>query len=649
MSLDLDKLRATFFEEAKERMADTEAAFLALESAPQDRETIDRIFRAVHSIKGGSGTFGFSEITRLAHAMESLLDELRAGRAAVTAEHVDVLLGACDQLGVLVAARVEGQPSTLALDPILTSLQRLIDARFTSSRASYRVRVQPHQGGAREPLAVLTALAGAGTLRQTTVDYRQVPPLTELEPGALHLAFDLVLETDRSEAELTQLLAGLDGDVSVERLVPLADASAPAARAVAPAPRALVAGGAVRGAPQEASSIRVPVARLDGLMNLVGELVIAQSMIADVLVDFTPDKLATLAEAAAVLERHTRELQEQVMSVRMVPVGTVFGRFPRVVRDVAIASGKEVELVLHGEDTELDKSVVERIVDPLTHLVRNCIDHGLEQPEARQQAGKPRSGTVTMSAYTAGGSVFVEVRDDGRGLDTARIRKKAIESGLITPDVVLSDEQVHQLIFAPGFSTAEKVSDLSGRGVGMDVVKSSVESMGGTVTLGSEPGRGSRFVIRLPLTLAILDGQYVAIADRLFVVPLVAIRESIRLEASQVHAVMGKGTLAMIRGEAVPLVSLRRLFGLEDGVERLQRLVMVVEAEGSPLAFEVDALLAQSQVVIKNIETHYRRVEGILGATIMGNGQVAMILDVPSLYRSSVAAPTRAPAGGRAA
>lgn len=645
MSLDLDKLRATFFEEARERMADAEAAFLALEAAPQDRETIDRIFRAVHSIKGGSGTFGFGEITRLAHAMESLLDELRAGRAAVTPEHVDVLLSACDQLGVLVAARAEGQASTLELEPMLAALQRLIDARFTASRASYRVRVRPHHVGSREPLEVLVALARSGTLRQATVDHRQVPALAELEVHELHLGFDLVLETDRSEAELAQLLGGLDGDVSVERIGALPEAPS-SARVASPALRAV---GAARTAPQEASSIRVPVARLDGLMNLVGELVIAQSMIADVLVDFSPDKLATLAEAAAVLERHTRELQEQVMSVRMVPVGTVFGRFPRVVRDVALASGKEVELVLHGEETELDKSVVERIVDPLTHLVRNCIDHGLERPEARAQAGKPPTGTVTLSAYTGGGSVFVEVRDDGRGLDTARIRKKALESGLITPELSLTDEQVHQLIFAPGFSTAEKVSDLSGRGVGMDVVKSSVESMGGTVTLGSEPGRGSRFVIRLPLTLAILDGQYIAIGDRLFVVPLVAIRESIRLEDSQVHVVMGKGTLAMIRGEAVPLISLRRLFGLPDGVERLQRLVMVVEAEGVPLAFEVDALLAQSQVVIKNIETHYRRVEGIMGATIMGNGQVAMILDVPSLYRSSVAALTRAPAGGRAA
>ena len=493
---------------------------------------------------------------------------------------------------------------------------------------------------------MLAELARVGTLRRATVDHRQIPALTELEAGELHISFDLVLETERTEAELSQLLGALDGDVSVERVTPLTDTAAPATRGVAPVLRSM---SATRAAPQEASSIRVPVARLDGLMNLVGELVIAQSMIADVLVDFTPDKLATLAEAAAVLERHTRELQEQVMSVRMVPVGTVFGRFPRVVRDVALASGKEVELVLRGEETELDKSVVERIVDPLTHLVRNCIDHGLEQPEAREQAGKPRTGTVTLSAYTAGGSVFVEVRDDGRGLDTARIRSKALENGLITPDLALSDEQVHQLIFAPGFSTAEKVSDLSGRGVGMDVVKSSVESMGGTVTLGSEPGRGSRFIIRLPLTLAILDGQYIAIDDRLFVVPLVAIRESIRLEASQVHAVMGKGTLAMIRGEPVPLVSLRRLFGLPEGIERLQRLVMVVEADGAPLAFEVDALLAQSQVVIKNIETHYRRVEGIMGATIMGNGQVAMILDVPSLYRSSVAAPTRAPAGGRAA
>lgn len=645
MSLDLDKLRATFFEEAKERMADAEAAFLALESAPQDRETIDRIFRAVHSIKGGSGTFGFSEITRLAHTMESLLDELRSGRAAVTPEHVDVLLAACDQLGVLVAARMEGQVSTLALEPMLSALQRLIDQRFAAARASYRVRVKPHHAAAHEPLAVLAELLRVGTLRQATVDHRQVPALADLEAHELHVGFDLVLETERTEAELSQLLGVLDGDVSVEPVTPLADAAS-TTRAVVPVLRAI---NATRAVPQETSSIRVPVARLDGLMNLVGELVIAQSMIADVLVDFTPEKLATLAEAAAVLERHTRELQEQVMSVRMVPVGTVFGRFPRVVRDVALASGKEVELVLHGEETELDKSVVERIVDPLTHLVRNCIDHGLERPEVREQAGKPRTGTVTLSAYTAGGSVFVEVRDDGRGLDTARIRNKALENGLITPDLVLSDEQVHQLIFAPGFSTAEKVSDLSGRGVGMDVVKSSVESMGGTVTLGSEPGRGSRFIIRLPLTLAILDGQYIAIGDRLFVVPLVAIRESIRLEASQVHAVMGKGTLAMIRGEAVPLVSLRRLFGLPDGVERLQRLVMVVEAEGAPLAFEVDALLAQSQVVIKNIETHYRRVEGIMGATIMGNGQVAMILDVPSLYRSSVAAPTRAPAGGRAA
>jgi two-component system chemotaxis sensor kinase CheA len=369
---------------------------------------------------------------------------------------------------------------------------------------------------------------------------------------------------------------------------------------------------------------------------VIGELVIAQSMVADVVNNFSPERVGQLREAVLAVERNTRDLQERVMAVRMVPIGSIFSRFPRIVRDLAAQLGKEVRLELEGEETELDKGVVEKISDPLTHLIRNSLDHGVEPPDERERCGKPREGVVRLRALTEGGSVFVEIADDGAGLNTERIRAKALEKRLMRPDDNWSQEQIHQLIFQPAFSTAAKVSDVSGRGVGMDVVKKNVESLGGAVAIHSTRGEGARFRIKLPLTLAILDGLSLSVGGQIFILPLVSIVESFRPRASALKTLLSGGEVALVRGQALPLLRAHRLLGIEHAqTDPTKALLAIVESDGRRVALLVDELCGQSQVVIKNLDANFRRVEGVMGATIMGDGRVALILDVPGLIRLS--------------
>ncbi len=378
--------------------------------------------------------------------------------------------------------------------------------------------------------------------------------------------------------------------------------------------------------------MRVATAKVDKLVDLVGEVVIAQSVAGQILSGFSMARLGELLAAFSELERNTRELQERVMAVRMQPIGGVFSRFPRLVRDLASATGKRVALTITGEDTELDKGVIEQLADPLTHLVRNAVDHGIETPEQRRRAGKPEQGMVRLEAFHEEGSVMVEVSDDGRGLDVERIRAKAIERGLIGPEEALEEDEVRALIFRPGFSTAESVSDISGRGVGMDVVRRNVEALNGVIAVASDPGRGSRFRIRLPLTVAILDGQLLKIGAETYVLPLVAIRESIRPRPQQLKEVAGKGEAVLVRGRPLPLIRLHALLGLEGAVtDAASGAVVVVEHEGRGLALLVDELLGQQPVVIKSLESHFRKVEGVMGATILGDGRAAFILDVAGI------------------
>jgi two-component system chemotaxis sensor kinase CheA len=378
--------------------------------------------------------------------------------------------------------------------------------------------------------------------------------------------------------------------------------------------------------------VRVATAKVDKLVDLVGELVIAQSVAGQIVDHFEPDRLHQLREAFTALERNTRELQERVMAVRMQPIGGVFSRFPRVVRDLAAASGKTMVLEILGEETELDKSVIEQLADPITHLVRNSADHGIEPPAERLEAGKPEQGVIRLQAYHEGGNVVVEISDDGRGLDAVKIRAKALERRLITNADALSEEEVQSLIFRPGFSTAEKVTDLSGRGVGMDVVRRNVESLNGSIAVRSVPGRGASFRIRLPLTLAILDGLLLRVGAETYVLPLVSIVESIRPRRADVRALAAGGHVVAVRGEPVPLVRLHAIFGVPDAVaDPASGAVVIVEHEGRRLALLVDELLGQQQVVVKTLEANYRKVDGTMGATILGDGRVALILDVSGI------------------
>jgi two-component system chemotaxis sensor kinase CheA len=689
MKIDLSRFRDTFFEEAYEHVARIEQELLALEGADDARDRLDAIFRAAHSIKGASGAFGLTGVTQFTHALESVLDRLRDGAMPCDRGIIDLLLAANDVLKDLLDAARHGGDDPPAMPHVLGRLNALLTMREVVSDATLAgtgpaaagavptapgadarramcIRFRPSADIMRQgldPQVLLLELAELGDVVSTTVDCASLPvgPLAPgaaaFDPESCYLAWTIVLHTDATPGVLRDVfLFAEDGaEIDIAELTPAAASGlgigAPeAARAGVSQALSLDArtqaddrrAGPDRRRATETVSLRVSTDKVDRLIDLVGEIVIAQSMVSNLAEDLSLARLAQLRDAVQLLERNTRELQERVMAIRMVPVGGVFSRFPRLVRDIASSLGKEVRVEMHGEETEIDKGVVERIGDPLTHLIRNAVDHGLESPDVRLQAGKPAEGVIRLDAYARGGLVIIEVADDGRGLDSERIRAKAIAQGLITADQVLSPEALHQLIFHPGFSTAQTVSDLSGRGVGMDVVKRNVEELNGTVTLESRPGAGTRVKIGLPLTLAILDGQSLVVGDTVYVLPLTAIVESLRPKPSEVCTVLGEGEVVRVRGDAVPLVRLHHYLGVHGSrLDPTQGIVVLVEHQGRRVALLADELRGQHQVVIKSLDTHYRRVDGVMGATIMGDGSVALILDIPSLLRRV------GPGGGR--
>jgi two-component system chemotaxis sensor kinase CheA len=542
MNDELNEFRDVFFEEAGERITELENNVLSLETDPSG-VAIDAVFRAAHSLKGASGTFGFVIIERFTHDLETLLANVRNRVVAPGPEVVGVVLRAVDIIKALVANEREGKPLPAGMDEVTAAL---VDVLKNAAR----------------------------------------------------------VEAKRSDAP----------KVEGEKAAPLPDTHV------------------------DVSTLRVPASKLDQLVDLVGELVIAQSMLIEVLRREGATASSEVREAASHVERSTRELQEHCMDVRMVPVGIVLARFPRLVRDLAASSGKKISLVLEGEQTELDKSLVERLADPLTHLVRNAIDHGIEKPESRRADGKSETGTVRIVASTRGGSVLIEVRDDGRGINHAKIRERAIERGLISENQVLAKAELEALIFAPGFSTADSVSAISGRGVGMDVVKSTVESLGGGVSISSEPGVGTTTRLKLPLTLAMLSGMSLSVGEQTYILPVLAIVESLRPRRENVKAVLGRGEVLLLRGEALPIVHLYKQFAHKPrSYDACEAILVVVENEGRRVALQVDELLGEHQVVVKSLDTNYQRVEGIMGATVMGDGRVALILDAPSLVRARLA------------
>jgi two-component system chemotaxis sensor kinase CheA len=649
MQIDLKKFQETFFEEAAEHLSTMESGLLHLEESGSDNEFLNTIFRAAHSIKGAAGSFDFKEIVRLTHVMENVLDKLRSNLLTPTADLTQILLRASDRLREVVDATRRGEASSVPIDDILPELEAVLGGGRPSEAAVaaavsmsgdprgevvYSVVFEPEleffrQG--QDLFLLLRELGELGEILSSECQRSRMPALEELDPELCYLGWKVRVRTARAAHELRDVFMFVEGacrlDVTAEALA-VADAAAAAGPVAARAERRVAVDRR-----SESTSIRVPTEKVDGLINLVGELVISQAMVNQAVasLSMTPE----LEEALMVVQRSTRELQEQVMAIRMLPIGTVFNRFPRLVHDLTMKLGKRARLEIEGAETELDKSVIEQLGDPLTHLIRNSIDHGIEDPEQRALAGKPEEGVITLRAYHEGGTVVIEVADDGKGLDRERIRAKAVSQGLIREDQTMTDEEVNALIFAAGFSTAAVVSDVSGRGVGMDVVKRNVESLNGAISVHSTQGKGSRIRIRLPLTLAILDGLSVQLGRDVFIVPLLSIRQSVRPEPSDIKTVLGgRGELFVLRGEQLPLVRLSRLFGVAGACEDPQQgIVVVTENDGHRFGVLVDDVLGQLQVVVKSIEKNYRKVEAVMGATILGDGRVAFIVDVAELHR----------------
>lgn len=679
MSIDISQFHDVFFEESFEGLDAMENGLLNLDEGAADIDAINTIFRAAHSIKGGAGTFGFMAVSEFTHVMETLLDEMRNGQREVTSDSTNLLLEAVDVLREMLTAV---QQKTDTDDERIAAVNKQLAAMLAGEKsaadsgdedahdvttseenaeqkiAGWQITFHPHkhlfQTG-NDPVRMLRELASLGDLTSQLND-DGLPDFAELEPEDSYLSWHLTLKGDISKDDVVEIFEWVDDDcdlvieaimqapTNVEIAVaqldknvadPVAEVqqeskSEPSSEP-APSPVKAVAKKAAA-SPPAATSIRVGTDKVDSLINLVGELVITQSMLSQIGDNFVPNMLPQLIDGLAQLERNSREMQEAIMRIRMLPISFAFNRFPRLVHDLSDKSGKKVELKLTGEQTELDKTVMEKIGDPLVHLVRNSLDHGLETPEVRLAAGKDETGTIQLNAFHQGGNIIIEIVDDGAGLNEEKIFSKAVEKGLVEADADLSPEKIHELIFLPGFSTADVVSDISGRGVGMDVVRSNITGLGGSVEIKSKRGEGSTFTIRLPLTLAIMDGQTIRVANENYIVPLISIIETLEVKESDMKYVSGKGELYPLRDEYVPVIRLYDIFNLEPTITDLEEgLLVIVEGEGQKIGLFIDDLLGQQQVVIKSLETNYRKVVGLSGATILGDGNVALILDVPGL------------------
>ncbi len=673
MSIDMEQFHQVFFEESFEGLDIMESGLLNMDPGAADPEEINSIFRAAHSIKGGGGTFGFNHISSFTHIMETLLDEMRDGRRPVTSETVNVLLSSVDVLREMLTATSNGEDhdeeqaniQQVALNKILNGevVTSSPDSEMSSetseatSNAGKNLgwhivfRPLPHMlRTGNDSLRIIRELDELGDLK-ITCDLSALPSLDEYEPEDSYLSWDIYLHGEISRDAVDEVFSWVDDDCELA-VMELVDETAPQVveaeevekPTLVPAVENKRSGEDRRkkeprkAAGSTSSSIRVDIQKIDTLINMVGELVITQSMLSMLGEDAENrdgDREERMRDGLAQLERHTRELQESVMQIRMVPISFTFSRFPRLVHDLSTKMGKKIELKMTGENTEVDKTVIEKIGDPLVHLVRNSLDHGLEMPDERVAAGKPELGTVQLSACHKGGNIVIEIRDDGRGLNRDRILSKAIENGLVPEDHTLSDREIYELIFMPGFSTADVVSDVSGRGVGMDVVRRNINELGGGIEIESTPGKGSAIIIRLPLTLAILDGQTIVVGDETYIVPLVSIVESIQVRDERINRVAGRGETFKLRDEYLPVVRLHEVFDVANpkAKELNEGLLVVVEGEGRNCGLFVDDLLGQQQVVIKSLEANYGKVDGISGATILGDGSVALILDIQGLMR----------------
>lgn len=720
----LDDLKKTFFDECDEAMQQIEIGLTDIRSGEGNDETINAVFRGVHSVKGGAGIFGFEQLVGFAHVFETVLDGLRNGSLTATPENLDVLLSASDVLSDLVQMSRAGEAIADGFGAeVRSALEQIIEqgggsggdgdvapAEFegldfmpvavnlddlgadepsadSDGRSVYKIVFRPKSEmlkKANEPLYVLRELRKLGEA-QIEANVDDLPALTDIEIDVPYLWWTVTLRTDKKRAEVDEVFefvmgdcdlsieeekmpaaiiapAAVGGDTATpEAIAALPVIEAPSVAPAMPAPKADVkpavakpegesSGGGGRGKPA-ATTTRIELERIDRVVNMVGELVISQAMLGQIVQDLPESTSMRLIQILDEVAHHTRELKDSVMSMRAQPVGSVFQRMPRLVREVAAKTHKKVRLEMHGETTEVDRSIIERLGDPLTHIIRNSVDHGVEAPSARVAAGKPEEGVIRLAAEHRGGRIVIEIKDDGAGINSERVLKIAREKGLVGPDAQLTEDEINNLIMMPGFSTAETISDISGRGVGMDVVRSNIQDLGGRITLKSVRGQGMTIQLALPLTLAVMDGMVIKVGTQTYVMPLSAIVECLRPSRGEINALIGTHGMLQLRGEFVPIILLSDLLGVESASgSNSERVVIVTDnGDGSRIGLVVDELLGHQQVVIKSIEESYGAVPGIAAATILGNGRVAFILDVEKLAELAAQTPITNHATTRAA
>ncbi|MCG9647557.1 chemotaxis protein CheA [Vibrio brasiliensis] len=669
MALDMEQLRKMFYEECRENLEVLEDVLLNLDPEHVEDESINTIFRAAHSIKGGAGTFNLLDISEFTHGVEAYLDLVRNQERSLSAETIDLLLKSGDCIHSMLEGHEQGSEVNEDLkQEVSQKLLVLLDDNAsestseptqqpdaenetsTNSDQPWQIVFAPHQEmffSGNDPLRILRELSELDTSCEISADTSKLPDIEAIESELCYLTWSATISGEVELEQIQEIFEWVEDecDLTIERLGGN-DVTSDIAGASESQPESPTVDTPVKKAEPEAkstkvaksdssvSSIRVDIDKVDSLINLVGELVITQSMLTEIGNDFTIEKLEKLKTGLDQLLQNSKDLQENVLNIRMLPMSFAFSRFPRLVRDLSSRLEKQVDLQIKGEQTELDKTVLERIVDPLVHLVRNGIDHGIEQPSTRLANGKPEMGVIELNAYHQGGSIVIEIQDDGAGLNCDKLWDKALEKGVLAEDSrreEFSDKQIMNLIFAPGFSTAEQVSDISGRGVGMDVVRRNIEELGGHIEVESNLGEGSCFTISLPLTLAILDGQLVKVAGEVYVIPLLTIVESIQIDPSCIKHASGGIELYRLREENIPILRLQDELemGSSGGLE--QRILCFVEAAGNRVGLLLDELHDQQQVVIKSLESNYSKVAGISGATILGDGSVSLILDIQGL------------------
>lgn len=730
--MDMNEIKEIFFQECEEQLAELESGLLKLNDGDRDPETVNAVFRAVHSIKGGAGAFGLEELVAFAHVFETTLDCVRSNKLEPNQDVLKVMLKSADVLADLVTCSRDGgsveesrtrglvkelealangeappaaeapkaaKPAATApvakptddsgFQPIPFTFDGFGEEEDVIEQFTYEVTFKPTRelySKGNEAALLLRDLSRLGEM-SIACDIDQLPALESMDPEASYFGWKISITTPKSEDEVRAVfefaewdcelevkpseasadeelpmipvpfdLSSLD-DEPVETVQPQAETAAKASvpeatSSVAKAVNAAVekkesaaaaaAAAAAQNNPAAAASsagqtIRVDLDRVDRLINLVGELVINQAMLSQSVVENDTNGTSAVNMGLEELQQLTREIQDSVMAIRAQPVKPVFQRMSRIVREVADMVGKQIRLVTEGENTEVDKTVIDKIAEPLTHMIRNAVDHGIESPEKREAAGKDPEGTIKLSAKHRSGRILIELIDDGGGINRERVKQKAIDNDLISPDANLSDEEIDNLIFAPGFSTADKISDISGRGVGMDVVKRSIQALGGRISISSRPGLGSTFTMSLPLTLAVLDGMVVTVAGQTLVVPLTAIVETLQPEASAIHSFGSNQRLISIRNSFCPLVDVGRILNFRaNQANPVDGVALLVESEGGgQRALMVDAIQGQRQVVIKSLEANYTHVPGIAAATILGDGRVALILDVDAVVGAS--------------